>query len=82
MQITEKTKISAILDEYGDIAEVMEVFGIERVGSSFSVRMILAKALNVKMAARVHRVPLDEFLEILNTAVNPDEASPAKQADE
>ena len=78
MKITEKTKISAILDEYGDIAEVMEVFGIERVGSSFSVRRLLAKALTVKMAARVHRVPLDEFLEILKTAVNPNEAaSPA-----
>ena len=79
MEITEKTKISAILDEYGDIAEVMEVFGIKRVGSSFSVRMLLAKALTVKTAARVHRVPLDEFLEILNTAVNPDETTPSTE---
>ena len=69
MEITEKTKISAILDEYGDIAEVMEVFGIESVGT-FSVRALLAKTLTVKTAARIHRVPLDEFLEILQTAVN------------
>jgi hypothetical protein len=32
MQITKDTRISAILLEYGDIAEVMEVFGVQRVG--------------------------------------------------
>ena len=68
MQITKDTRISAILLEYGDIAEVMEVFGVQRVGK-YSLRMFLAKALTVEWAARVHRVPLDEFLEILHKAV-------------
>ncbi len=68
MQITKDTRISAILLEYGDIAEVMEVFGVQRVGK-YSLRMFLAKALTVEWAARVHRVPLNEFLEILYKAV-------------
>jgi hypothetical protein len=67
MQITENTRVSDILTEYGDIAEVMEVFGVQRVGP-FSIRAFLAKFLTVKLAARVHRVPLDEFLSILETA--------------
>ena len=68
MQITKDTRISAILLEYGDIADVMEVFGVQRVGK-YSLRMFLAKALTVEWAARVHRVPLNEFLEILYKAV-------------
>lgn len=68
MQITKDTRISAILLEYGDIAEVMEVFGVQRVGK-YSLRMFIAKALTVEWAARVHRVPLDNFLEILHKAV-------------
>ena len=68
MEITPKTKVSDILDEYGDIADVMEVFGIKRV-ARYSFRKMLTKALTVEVAARVHRVPLDEFLETLNNAV-------------
>lgn len=68
MQITKDTRISEILLEYGDIAEVMEVFGVRRVGR-YSLRMFLAKALTVEWAARVHRVPLDKFLDILHQAV-------------
>ena len=68
MQITKDTRISDILIEYGDIAEVMEVFGVKRV-EKYSLRMFLAKALNVEWAARIHKVPLDEFLEILHKAV-------------
>ncbi len=68
MQITKDTRISDILLEYGDIAEVMEVFGVKRVGR-YSLRMFLAKALTVEWAARIHRVPLDEFLEILQQAI-------------
>jgi len=68
MQITKDTRVSDILLKYGDIAEVMEVFGVKRVGR-YSLRMFLAKALTVEWAARVHRVPLDEFLEILHRAV-------------
>jgi hypothetical protein len=69
MEITKDTRVSDILAEYGDIAEVMEVFGVKRVGR-YSMRRMLTKALTVERAARVHRVPLDEFLETLRKAVN------------
>ena len=68
MQITKDTRISDPLTEYGDMAEVMEVFGIKRVGG-YSLRLFIAKALTVEWAARIHRVPLDEFLGTLRGAV-------------
>jgi hypothetical protein len=68
MNITKETRVSAILQEYGDIADVMEVFGVKRVGR-YSFRRMLTKAITVETAARIHRVPLDEFLRILETAV-------------
>jgi hypothetical protein len=68
IEITKDTRVSNILKEYGDIAPVMEVFGVKRVGR-YSMRRMLTKALTVETAARVHRVPLDEFLETLNKAV-------------
>jgi acyl carrier protein phosphodiesterase len=77
MQITKDTRVSDILEKHGDIAEVMEVFGVKRVGR-YSLRMFLAKALTVEWAARVHRVPLDEFLQILRQAVASKRASTAE----
>lgn len=68
MEITKATKVSEILREFGDIADVMEMFGIKRV-SGYTVRKFLTKALTVERAARIHRVPLDEFLTALHTAV-------------
>jgi len=68
MEITKDTRVSEILDKYGDIADVMEIFGVKRV-SGYSVRRMLTKALTVEWAARVHRVPLDEFLDILRKAI-------------
>jgi hypothetical protein len=68
MPITKDTRVSDILDEYGDIAEVMEIFGVKRVGR-YSLRKLLAKGLTVEWAARIHRVPLEQFLEILRRAV-------------
>jgi len=68
MEITKDTKVSAILEEYGDIADVMEVFGVQRVGR-YSFRGMITKVLTVERAARIHRVPLDEFMETLNQAV-------------
>ncbi len=68
MKITNNTRVSDILKEYGDIADGMEIFGVQRVGR-YSLRGILGKVLTVKIAARVHRVPLDEFLSILDKAV-------------
>lgn len=68
MKITKDTRVSAILEAYGDIADVMEVFGVKRVGR-YSLRMLAAKAVTVEWAARIHRVPLDRFLEILDRAI-------------
>ena len=80
MEITKNTKVADILKEYGDIADVMEVFGIKRV-ARYSIRALATKAITVEWAARIHRVPLDEFLEILEKAVSSkkEEASPIKQ---
>lgn len=68
MAISKDTRVSEILEEYGDIADVMEIFGVQRV-AGYSVRRLLTKALTIEWAARVHRVPLDEFLVTLNKAV-------------
>ena len=68
MEITKDAKVSAILENYGDIADVMEIFGIKRVGR-YSLRRMLTKAITVENAARIHRVPLDEFMETLNKAI-------------
>ena len=68
MRITKDTRVSAILEEYGDIADVMVVFGIKRVGR-YSLQMLAAKAVTVNWAARIHRVPLNEFLDILDRAI-------------
>lgn len=68
MKITKDTRISDILEKYGDIADVMELFGIQRVGR-YSLRSMATKALTVEWAARIHRVPLDEFLQILQQAI-------------
>jgi hypothetical protein len=69
MEITKDTRVSAILEEYGDIADVMELFGVKRV-PRYSLRMLAARAVTVEWAARIHRVPLDRFLEILSLAIN------------
>jgi hypothetical protein len=68
MEITKDTRIADILEEYGDIADVMELFGVKRVGR-YSLRSLAARALTVEWAARIHRVPLDEFLRILDKAI-------------
>ncbi|MBI4944786.1 MAG: DUF1858 domain-containing protein [Bacteroidetes bacterium] len=69
MKITEKTYVSEILKEHGDIAEIMEIFGVRRVGG-FGLRKILTKLITVKTAAFVHGVPLDKFIGMLETAVS------------
>jgi hypothetical protein len=74
-EITKATRVSEILETYGDIAEVMELFGIKRV-ARYSLRALAAKALTVEWAARIHRVPLDKFLGILNQAARPNAAQP------
>jgi len=73
MNITKDTRVSTILNEYGDIADVMELFGVKRV-AGWSIRTQLTKAITVEWAARVHRVLLDDFLEILDKAVSQKQA--------
>lgn len=68
MEITKDTKVADILDAYGDIADVMEAFGVKRIGR-YSVRRLLTKLITVERAAQIHRVPLDEFLVTLRAAV-------------
>ena len=68
MEITKDTRVADVLEKYGDIAEVMEAFGVQRVGR-YSLRKLLAKAVTVEWAARLHKVPLEQFLEILRKAV-------------
>jgi hypothetical protein len=48
----------------------MEVCGVKQV-ARYSLRALAAKALTVEWAARIHRVPLDEFLGILQKAIQP-----------
>ncbi|HKJ38125.1 MAG TPA: DUF1858 domain-containing protein [Anaerolineales bacterium] len=73
MEITKDTRVSEILEEYGDIADVMEVFGVKRV-ARYSLRKFITKAISVETAARVHGKPLDEFLEILHKATEQKQA--------
>lgn len=68
MTITERTRVFDILQEYGDIAGVMAMFGVKPVGK-YSIRRVITRFLTVKMAAKIHRIPLDMFLDKLNEAV-------------
>ncbi|HVK83241.1 MAG TPA: DUF1858 domain-containing protein [Kofleriaceae bacterium] len=68
MEITKDTKVADILTRYGDIADVMEALGVKRIGR-FSIRKVITKLITVERAARIHRIPLDELLDKLRTAV-------------
>jgi len=69
MEITKSTLVSDILSEYGNIADVMELFGVKRV-ARFSVRKFLTKVITVERAAKIHGVPLAQFIETVQQAVN------------
>ncbi len=66
--ITKDTLVSDVLKNYGDIADVMEAFGVKRAGG-LAVRKVLGRLLTIERAAMVHRVPLDEFLPMVQRAV-------------
>jgi len=68
MKITKDTYVSDILKEYGDIAEVMEVFGVKKVGG-FGFRKFITRFITVKTAAFVHKVPLDGFIRMIEAAI-------------
>ncbi len=69
MKVTENTYVSDILKECGDIAEVMELFGIKRAGN-LGFRKLITRFITVKRAAIIHRVPLEKFLPMVQAAVD------------
>lgn len=69
LEIGPATRVFDILERYGDIAPVMETFGVKRVGR-FSIRRLLTRARTVERAAKIHRVPLPEFLTRLRGAIS------------
>lgn len=75
--VTKDTRVSDILREYGDIAEVMEAFGIKRVGG-LALRKLLGRLITVERAAKVHGVPLERFLPMVQRAVGQDPAGSAE----
>lgn len=66
--VTRKTRISEILERYGDVMEVMQEFGIKPVGR-LSVRKLIGSFVTVEMAAKLHRRPVDEFVDTVNQAI-------------
>lgn len=68
MEVTADTRVLELLDQYGDIAPVMEALGVRRAGP-LGLRRVLARFLTVRRAAWVHGVPLEEFLLRLRVAV-------------
>jgi len=68
LQITKETIVSDILKKYGDIEDVIGAFGIKSVGK-YSIRKVITRFLTVERAAKIHKVPLDEFLNTLNKAI-------------
>ena len=68
MEISKKTRVYDIIKEYGDNVRVMKVFGVKSVGP-FSIRKIITRFIDVEKAAKVHKVPLDQFLADLKEAI-------------
>ncbi len=67
--VTPKTKIGEVLSRYGDIAEVMESFGVQRVGR-YNIRRLIGKVLTVKRAAKIHKLETSEMVRILQQAID------------
>ncbi|TVR65190.1 MAG: DUF1858 domain-containing protein [Spirochaetaceae bacterium] len=70
MTITKDTKVFDILEAYGDIADVMEMFGVKRVGT-YSLRRLITRFITVERAAQIHKIPLDHMLAHLEKATRP-----------
>lgn len=69
MKINGNTYVSDILKEYGDIADLMELLGTKRI-RGFLLRKFLAKFITVKTAAFVHGIPLNNFIWMIENAIN------------
>lgn len=46
----------------------MEVFGVKNIGK-YSIQKVLTKIITEENAAKVHKVPLEEFMIKLNSAL-------------
>lgn len=68
MVVNKDTRVFDILETYGDIAGVMEVLGVKSIGK-YNIRRIITRFLSVERAAKIHKVPLDEFIQMLNKAI-------------
>ncbi|MDP1825269.1 MAG: DUF1858 domain-containing protein [Archangium sp.] len=77
--ITGKTRVSDIVERYGDLSGVMEVLGLKLVGS-VSLRRQLTKFLTVERAAGVQGVPLDRFLVLIQVAIAQRVRKPGSQS--
>lgn len=69
LEVTPDTRISDVLERYGDIAEVMEALGVKRVGR-YNVRRLLGKVITVRRAAKVHGLSTDEMMSALQSAIH------------
>ena len=68
MKVTKDTIVYDILSKYGDIADVLETFDVKSFGP-FNIRRIITRFLTVEKAAKLHKEPLDGFIEKINKAI-------------
>lgn len=69
MLITQHTRMHAIIREYGDIRTAMEARGIRCDGPRWLRRIVgpfVSRVLTVERAARLHGVPLETMLRVLD----------------
>lgn len=66
--VTPETRISEVLQRYGDMADVMENFGVKRVGP-YDVRRLIGRLLTVRRAATIHGLSVDEMVARLQAAI-------------
>ena len=75
MEITKNTKLFTILEKYGDVPAVLKAFDIESF-SKYSYRGVVTRFVTVELAAKKHKLPLDELLATLNKAVEAEVENP------
>ncbi len=79
MEITKDTKVAEILEEYGDLPEVMGAFGVQQMGR-YALQNPAARTVTVEKAARVHRLSLGALLDALNRAAATKRAAEATKS--
>lgn len=74
MKISETTTLTEIVEQYGEIPEVMKAFGI-REAEDNPLRRKITMGIAVERAARIQGTRLSTFLEKLNEAIRRHSAS-------